>query len=85
MLAVIAAVLFAIAFIIYAAGVATSAVFAPLSLAFIKRVVYRGLQMDLASALEFEAFLVTTIYSSEDRKEGISAFLEKRQAKFKGK
>jgi enoyl-CoA hydratase/carnithine racemase len=58
---------------------------APLSLAFIKRVVYRGLQMDLASALEFEAFLVTTIYSSEDRKEGISAFLEKRQAKFKGK
>lgn len=58
---------------------------APLSLAFIKRVVYRGLQMDLASALEFEAFLVSTIYSSEDRKEGISAFLEKRQAKFKGK
>ncbi len=58
---------------------------APLSLAFIKRVVYRGLQMDLASALEFEAFLVTTIYGSEDRKEGISAFLEKRQAKFKGK
>ncbi len=58
---------------------------APLSLAFIKRVVYRGLQMDLTSALEFEAFLVSTIYSSEDRKEGISAFLEKRQAQFKGK
>ena len=35
MLAVIAAILFAIAFIIYAAGVATSAVFAPLSLAFV--------------------------------------------------
>jgi len=58
---------------------------APLSLAFVKRVVHRGLQMDLASALEFEAFLVTAIYSTEDRKEGISAFLEKRQAKFKGK
>ena len=58
---------------------------APLSLGFIKRVVYRGLQMDLASALEFEAFLVTTIYGTEDRKEGISAFLEKRPAKFKGK
>lgn len=58
---------------------------APLSLAFIKRVVYRGLQMDLASALEFEAFLVTTIYSSQDRKEGISAFLEKRPAVFKGR
>jgi hypothetical protein len=35
MLAVIAAVLFAIAFILYAAGVATSAVFAPVSLAFV--------------------------------------------------
>lgn len=35
MLAVIAAVLFAIAFILYAASVATSAVFAPLSLAFV--------------------------------------------------
>jgi hypothetical protein len=35
MFAVIAAVLFVIAFIVYAAGVATSAVFAPLSLAFV--------------------------------------------------
>jgi enoyl-CoA hydratase/carnithine racemase len=58
---------------------------APLSLAFAKRVVHRGLQMDLASALEFEAFLVTTIYSTADRKEGISAFLEKRNAKFAGR
>jgi len=35
MLAVIAAILFAIAFIIYAAGIATSAVFAPVSLALV--------------------------------------------------
>jgi hypothetical protein len=35
MLAVIAAILFAIAFIINVAGVATDAVFAPLSLAFV--------------------------------------------------
>jgi hypothetical protein len=35
MLALIAAVLFAIAFIINAAGIATDAVFAPLSLAFV--------------------------------------------------
>jgi len=58
---------------------------APLSLAFAKRVVHRGLQMDLASALEFEAFLVTTIYGTADRKEGISAFLEKRKAQFSGR
>src|SRR3546814_8136059 len=40
---------------------------APLSLAFVKRAVHRGMQMDLASALEFEAFLVTNIRSAERR------------------
>ena len=58
---------------------------APLSLALVKRAVHRGMQMDLASALEFETFLVTTIYGTEDKKEGISAFLEKRKADFKGR
>ncbi|MFV0295707.1 MAG: enoyl-CoA hydratase/isomerase family protein [Hyphomicrobiaceae bacterium] len=58
---------------------------APLSLAFVKRAVHRGMQMDLASALEFETFLVSAVYSTEDKQEGISAFLEKRDAKFKGR
>lgn len=58
---------------------------APLSLALSKRAVYRGMDLDLASSLEFETFLVTTIYGTEDKQEGISAFLEKRPAKFKGK
>jgi enoyl-CoA hydratase/carnithine racemase len=58
---------------------------APLSLALSKRAVYRGMDLDLASGLEFETFLVTTIYGSADKQEGISAFLEKRPAKFKGK
>jgi enoyl-CoA hydratase/carnithine racemase len=58
---------------------------APLSLALVKRAVHRGMQMDLASAIEFETFLVTTIYGTEDKQEGISAFLEKRPARFKGK
>ncbi len=58
---------------------------APLSHAFVKQAVYRGLQMDLNSALEFEAFLVATIYGTADRTEGISAFLEKRPAKFQGR
>lgn len=58
---------------------------APLSLALVKRAVHRGMQMDLASAIEFETFLVTTIYGTEDKQEGISAFLEKRKANFKGK
>lgn len=58
---------------------------APLSLAWVKRAVYNGMQMDLGSALEFETFLVSTIYGTSDRKEGISAFLDKRPASFKGR
>lgn len=58
---------------------------APLGLAFAKRAVYRGLQLDLESGLEFETFLVTTIYGTEDKQEGISAFLEKRKPSFKGR
>ncbi|RYF49236.1 MAG: crotonase, partial [Comamonadaceae bacterium] len=57
---------------------------APLSLAFVKRAVHRGMQMDLASAIEFETMLVTTVYGTADKAEGISAFLEKRTAKFTG-
>lgn len=58
---------------------------APLSLAFVKRAVHRGMQMDLASGIEFETFLVSTIYGTRDKHEGISAFLEKREAKFEGR
>jgi len=58
---------------------------APLSLALVKRAVRRGMQMDLASGLELETFLVSTIYGTEDKQEGISAFLEKRKANFKGR
>ena len=57
---------------------------APLSVAFAKRAVHRGMQMDLTSALEFETMLVTTVYGTADKQEGISAFLEKRTAKFTG-
>ena len=57
---------------------------APLSLRFVKRAVYGGMQMPMAEAIEFEAFIVNTIYTTSDKLEGISAFLEKRPAKFRG-
>lgn len=57
---------------------------APLSLAFAKRAVRAGMQMDLSSAIEFERLLVVAVYGTEDRKEGIAAFLQKREAVFSG-
>jgi enoyl-CoA hydratase/carnithine racemase len=58
---------------------------APLSLAYAKRAVRAGVQMDLTSGIEFERFLVTAIYNTADKNEGIGAFLEKRDAKFTGR
>ena len=57
---------------------------APLSLRFIKRAVYGGMQMPLTEAIEFEGFIVSAAYNTSDKLEGISAFLEKRPAKFQG-
>lgn len=57
---------------------------APLSLALIKRAVHRGLQTDIQSGLELETFLVSSIYTTKDKEEGISAFLEKRKPQFHG-
>jgi enoyl-CoA hydratase/carnithine racemase len=56
----------------------------PLSLAAAKLAVHRGLQMDRAAALEFETDLVTAIYATADKREGIAAFLEKRPPRFRG-
>lgn len=57
----------------------------PLSLAYAKRAVRAGMQMDQTAAIEFERFLVTAIYNTEDKNEGIGAFLQKREASFKGR
>jgi enoyl-CoA hydratase/carnithine racemase len=57
----------------------------PLSLGLAKRAVRQGMQMDFRSAIDFETFVVSTIYTTEDKKEGISAMLEKREPRFKGK
>ena len=57
---------------------------APLGLAFAKQAVHRGLQMDRAAALAFETDLVTAIYATADKREGIAAFLEKRPPRFRG-
>lgn len=57
---------------------------APLSLKLMKTAAQQGMQMDLASALEFETGLTTAIFMTADREEGMRAFLEKRKPVFKG-
>ena len=57
---------------------------APLSIAYAKAAVNRGLQMPLDAALAYERQLTTTLFTTEDRREGQSAFLEKRSPNFKG-
>ena len=62
-----------------------SAARAPLSVWYAKMAVNTGMQMDLEPALEFERHLTGSLFTTEDRSEGMSAFLEKRDAAFKGK
>ena len=44
-----------------------------------------GLDMPFAAAEDYEATLFGLCVSTEDMKEGVAAFLEKRPAKFTGK
>jgi len=50
----------------------------------IKEVVNVGVKVDLNDALEIERQGFTILFSTEDKKEGIAAFLEKRKANFSG-
>ncbi len=58
--------------------------FPPLAVRFAKRAINRGMQTDLDSGLEFERYAAAMIGDSEDRKEGMRAFVEKRKPEFKG-
>ena len=58
---------------------------APLSTRQIKQSVTVGSQMDLASALMFEIEAYNRLVPTEDRREGVAAFNEKRKPVFKGR
>jgi len=50
-----------------------------------KKIINKGLSMDLSSVLECEAFGQTVVGTTQNAQEGVMAFLEKRKAEFKGK
>ena len=58
---------------------------APLAVQYAMEAVNKGLDMTLAEGLYLEAVLFAVSCSTEDKKEGTTAFLEKRPAQFKGK
>lgn len=57
----------------------------PIAIRLMKLQAYKGLQMDLETALEMAAACETITLTSEDHKEGVAAFREKREAQFKGR
>ena len=63
----------------------TMAARSPVALKLIKQAVRAAAEMPLSAGLELERELFITAFSSEDRVEGVNAFLEKRTPDFKGK
>ncbi|GAA5233072.1 crotonase [Verticiella sediminum] len=57
----------------------------PLAVRFAKQAIDLGQQVDIHSALQYERFSAAMIVDSEDRKEGMRAFVEKRAPRFQGR
>ena len=58
---------------------------APIAMRYIINAVKQGVEMPFADACQYEATLFGLVASTEDMKEGTTAFLEKRKATFRGK
>jgi enoyl-CoA hydratase len=56
----------------------------PLAVAAAKKLVHMGQSMSLDSAVTLEQRTFAGLFASEDQKEGMAAFLDKRPAKFRG-
>jgi enoyl-CoA hydratase len=58
---------------------------APLTLRLLKEAMNEGYDLDLPKALAIEAKAWAVAFSTEDRAEGVAAFLEKRKPSFRGR
>ncbi len=56
----------------------------PVALRLAKKAVRAAAEMNLDAGLEYESALFSLLFSTEDKEEGIRAFLEKRKPSFKG-
>jgi enoyl-CoA hydratase/carnithine racemase len=66
----------------YAQALASGATFA---VGAIKRAVQNGIQLPLHDGLAYEREVTAELFKSEDAREGIAAFVEKRKPQYKGK
>ena len=57
----------------------------PVAIKLAKSVINRGLDVDLKTGLGLELDSVTEAFTTEDKNEGMKAFIEKRKPEFKGK
>lgn len=57
----------------------------PLSQRLMKRLVYEGLARDAAAHMEAHTAALRTCFDSEDHREGVAAFLERRAPRFTGR
>jgi enoyl-CoA hydratase len=51
---------------------------------YIKQAIDLGQQVGIDAGLEYERFAAAIVVSSDDRREGMQAFVEKRPPNFKG-
>lgn len=58
---------------------------APLAVQLCKSAVNRGINMDLQSGIQYEDEVWGLCFATNDQKEGMQAFVEKRKAEFSGK
>jgi enoyl-CoA hydratase/carnithine racemase len=61
------------------------AALAPLAIRQAKEVLLRGADVPVEVGLALEARASQLLYATEDQKEGMKAFMEKRAAKFEGR
>jgi enoyl-CoA hydratase len=57
----------------------------PVAVRIAKEAVLKSLDTPMETGLDHERRLFYLLFSTEDKEEGISAFLEKRKAQFKGR